>query len=180
MKRLRTFLSPPWVHFSPIPASKHAVVVTDSSDVIDGDPGWRFSSPFCWKIGVNRRSRLIAAGIFTKSSDRLRLTPEETLLLDRVLGNRKFGFGSRILQMASVPASSASDASSDATGGAFIPVSSGKGLSVPPRRTVSTAAWHTCQFPVQRSPTAPFTGLTVLPHASNSKDWNRAEKEQSK
>ncbi len=40
------------------------------------------------------------------------------------------------------------------------------GLSEPPLRTVSTAAWHNCQFPVPSSPTAPNTGFTVLPQAS--------------
>lgn len=52
-------------------------------------------------------------------------------------------------------------------GGARIPCI---GRTVPPARTVSTAAWHTCQFPLDSSPTAPLTGLTVRPHASNSSD----------
>lgn len=52
--------------------------------------------------------------------------------------------------------------------------SGGKGRRTPPRRTVSTAAWQRCQLPEERSPTAPFTGFTVLPHASSNSDWNSA------
>ena len=48
------------------------------------------------------------------------------------------------------------------------------GLSVPPFSTVSTADWHTDQFPLHSKPTAPKTGFTVLPHASYSRDWNKA------
>jgi hypothetical protein len=73
----------------------------------------------------------------------------------------------------SVQATSNSDASSDGgdEDGDPPPVSkSGIGRKVPPRRTVSTAAWQTCQFPVHKRPTAPFTGFTVLPQASNNKD----------
>lgn len=50
--------------------------------------------------------------------------------------------------------------------------SSNIGRSFPPDSTVSTAAWHTCQFPAPNNPTAPCTGFTVLPHASNNSDWN--------
>ncbi|GMN55960.1 hypothetical protein TIFTF001_025087 [Ficus carica] len=50
------------------------------------------------------------------------------------------------------------------------PRSSGIGRKVPPWRTVTTAACHTCQFPVQSSSTALFTGSTVLPHASNNRN----------
>lgn len=49
------------------------------------------------------------------------------------------------------------------------------GVRVPPARAVSTANWHTCHMPRDRSPTAPSTGFTVRPHASYSKDWNKAE-----
>ena len=169
MKRLRTFQ---WLHWSP---NLFSVVVPDSSEVIDGDSGRRLSS-FCKKTGVSRRSRFgCCSWSFASSSDRLRLPPpppEE----DRELVNRQFVFGFRILHV-SVHPTSASDVSSAAAAAAAAasrPMSSGMGLSVPPRSTVSTAAWHTCQFPVQRSPTAPFTGFTVLPHASKSSDWNRA------
>ena len=50
----------------------------------------------------------------------------------------------------------------------------GIGRRIPPRKMVSTAASQMCQFPEERSPTAPFTGFTVLPHASNRSDWNNA------
>ena len=166
MKRLRTFR---WPHWSP---NLFSVVVPDSTDVIDGDSGRRLST-FCEKTGVSRRSRFGCAWSFASSSDRLRLPPPPQPE-DRELVNRQFGFGFRILHV-SVQATSASDASSvAAAAGASRPMSSGMGLSVPPRSTVSTAAWQTCQFPVQRSPTAPFTGFTVLPHASKSSDWNSA------
>lgn len=56
------------------------------------------------------------------------------------------------------------------------PRTPGNGWRDPPDSTVSTAAWQTCQFPVERRPTAPFTGFTVLPHASNSKLRNKAER----
>lgn len=49
------------------------------------------------------------------------------------------------------------------------------GVRVPPARAVSTANWHTCHMPRDISPTAPSTGFTVRPHASYSKDWNKAE-----
>ncbi|KAG5526345.1 hypothetical protein RHGRI_032580 [Rhododendron griersonianum] len=62
-----------------------------------------------------------------------------------------------------------SEAPSDSSAG-DTPEKSGIGRRAPPRSTVSTADWHTCQFPVHNSPTAPFTGLTVRPHASNSRD----------
>ncbi|KAL4555847.1 hypothetical protein LXL04_038477 [Taraxacum kok-saghyz] len=48
--------------------------------------------------------------------------------------------------------------------------SSGIACILPPRSTVSTADSQTCQFPVHRRPTAPFTGFTVRPQDSNSKD----------
>jgi hypothetical protein len=51
---------------------------------------------------------------------------------------------------------------------------SGSGPMAPPRSTVSTAAWHGCQLPAPSSPTAPLTGLIVLPAASYSNDWNTA------
>ena len=65
---------------------------------------------------------------------------------------------------------SASEASSGVKPEPEPETSSGIGRRVPPRRTVSTAAWQTCQFPVQSSPTAPLTGLTVRPQASNKRD----------
>uniref|UniRef100_A0A803R0X1 Uncharacterized protein n=1 Tax=Cannabis sativa TaxID=3483 RepID=A0A803R0X1_CANSA len=78
----------------------------------------------------------------------------------------------------SVQVTSASEASSEAAVGVvavIVPVpppprSSGSGRNVPPRSMVSTAAWHMCQFPVQSRPTAPLTGFTVRPHASNNSD----------
>lgn len=73
----------------------------------------------------------------------------------------------------SVQVTSASEASSHS--GVETPLrSSGIARRVPPRRTVSIAAWHTCQFPVPSSPTAPFTGFTVRPHASYKSDRNKA------
>jgi len=171
MKRLRTFRSPLWPHWSPNLLSKHTVVVPDSSEVIDGDTGRRFSTFFCRKIGVSRRSRFGAAWSFAGSSSRLRLLAEETLLWDLEFVRPQAGFGCRILQMSE---HATSEVSSAAAAGEVRPMSPGRGLSVPPRSTVSTAAWQTCQFPVQRRPTAPLTGLTVLPQASNSRDWNRA------
>lgn len=79
----------------------------------------------------------------------------------------------------SVQVTSASEASSHS--GVETPLrSSGIARRVPPRRTVSIAAWHTCQFPVPSSPTAPFTGFTVRPHASYKSDRNKADQDGTK
>ncbi|KAJ0441786.1 hypothetical protein HanIR_Chr16g0801751 [Helianthus annuus] len=64
----------------------------------------------------------------------------------------------------------ASDASSLSVVGGTADKSSGMAFMVPPRRTVATADWHKCQFPVHSSPTAPFTGFTVRPQASSNRD----------
>ena len=164
MNKLRSFLSPYW---SAKPLSK---VVTDSSEFIDGVPGRRISGLYTDTFaGVSRRSRSVWYGLFG-SPDRRRFG--ETL-------GREFGLGSPRFHML-VQVTSASETSSEDGIGAPDVRSSGIGRKVPPRRTVSTAAWHTCQLPVHKSPTAPFTGFTVLPQASNNKDWNKAEKHNQK
>jgi hypothetical protein len=136
---------------------------------MDGVPGRRISGlhadALAGKLGVRRRSRPVGS-----SEDRLRFG--ETL-------GRDFGLGALRLHMSVQVPSSASEASS-AAGARSVPRSSGIGRNVPPRKTVSTAAWHTCQFPVHKSPTAPFTGFTVRPHASNNNDWNKAKTHQPK
>jgi hypothetical protein len=43
-----------------------------------------------------------------------------------------------------------------------------------PRRTFSTASWQSFQFSDQSRPTEPYTGLSMRPHASYSRDLNIA------
>ncbi|GKV17257.1 hypothetical protein SLEP1_g27788 [Rubroshorea leprosula] len=109
-----------------------------------------------------QRSRLNGGG-FLNSSSIFRFG--ETLDLEFV--NLKFEFRFIVSWSFRVFVQVASEVSSDAGGET---INSDNGRKVPPRRTVSTATWHTWQFPIHSSPTAPFIGFTILLHASNSKD----------
>lgn len=157
MNKLSNLGSFPW--WSPMTAllSKQ-VVVPDSSEFIDGVPGRRWFSGKGWllytfwlKPGVKLRSN-----IEVSSGERRRFC----------IFGRMFILGSWSLNT-----SVQSDTSSISTDA---PRNSEIGRNAPPRRTVSTAAWQTCQLPVHNKPTAPLTGFTVLPAASYNKDWNKA------
>lgn len=176
--KLSNFLSsaPLRYRWSVNPLSKH-VVVPDSSEFIDGVPGRRLTSggTLPVNLGVKRRSRSDCCNFIADSSTLLRLVGDT---LDLELENLQWELGndrSCNLDM-SVQVTSASDTSSEVGVGdpPQLLRSSGTGRNVPPRRTVSTAAWQTCQFPVHKRPTAPFTGFTVRPQASYNKDWNNA------
>lgn len=134
------------------------LVVTDPSELIDGVAGrqLRFSSLPSPGEGVRHRSRShdnaaaasYGAGTFHRSA-----AEEENPINGGEQRPSDSGGASSLWSSAARPRSV---------------------LSVPPRRTVSTAAWQRCQLPVHIKPTAPFTGLIVRPHASNSKDLNKA------
>lgn len=152
VNKFRTFIS---VDGGPSPQ----VVVSDSSEFIDGLPSRRFSGKglllifLPWNLGVKLRSR--SASCITLAGP----SGERRRFCDLGVGSWR----------ANISVHSEASSGSDAP-----PRSSGIGFNAPPRSTVSTAAWQTCQLPVQRRPTAPLTGLTVLPAASNNRDWNRA------
>lgn len=171
LNRFRSSVSPPTKF--PLFSKQLVVVVTDSSELNDGVPSRRFSLELSKSThltvpdGIKLRPRSPAWSFDRSPSKRRRFGATDFDL----------GLGSRSRFRMFVQVISASEASSR-SGGVRLPppeTNSGIGCNAPPRRTVWTAAWHTCQLPVHRSPTAPFTGLTVRPQASNNSDWNKAE-----
>jgi hypothetical protein len=58
-------------------------------------------------------------------------------------------------------------------GGTAVAAGGGWAMGMP-RRTFSTAAWQSFQFPDQSRPTEPYTGLSMRPHASYNSDRNIA------
>ena len=64
--------------------------------------------------------------------------------------------------------------SHDRRGGTAVAASGGGCAMGMPRRTDSTAAWQSCQFPDHSKPTEPYTGLSMRPQASYRRDRNIA------
>lgn len=146
--------------------SPPAVVVTDSSELMDGVPGRRRGSLLPAAAGGD-------PGLLLRHSPRSQHAAAAAASAAGGAPAPAFRARFAVEKVDQPPARL-----SVAAGGPYrwpVPVpSSGSGPMAPPRSTVSTAAWQRCQFPVPSSPTAPCTGLMVRPAASYSSDWNRA------